>query len=236
VDAAGRALAAVGSQDSLLSRRIRARVALLSGKPADAEALFRQLLDQYPNSSGARLDLASAQAAQGHNADAVATLKTLVESDPNDPQAWLLLGRNAVLMGRKRKAVQDYLSRALASRASSKRRRESRCLGGDGRRLPALERLSPGARELYRHLKIQSTLGRRALRRPSEPHAGLPVHEEGWESEADLQWRGIYEKLMWLRSTPERGRSAEDRAGLRARSRAIGTPETARESAASACC
>jgi len=114
VAAAERALAEAGAGSTPLSYRVRARAALLSGKPSDAEKLYRELLQRYPNLAQARLDLAAAQSAQGHNADAVATLKELVVSDPNDPQAWLLLGRNAILMGDSARAAQDYLVRALA--------------------------------------------------------------------------------------------------------------------------
>jgi len=112
--AVARALAAVGSEESRLAFRVRARSALLEGKPEEAEKHFQQLLARYPFDAEPRLDLASAQAAQGHNSEAVATLKKAVELDPGDPRAWFQLGKNAILAGDSARAASDYLVRALA--------------------------------------------------------------------------------------------------------------------------
>jgi tetratricopeptide (TPR) repeat protein len=109
-----RALAAVGSSDSRLAYRVRARHALLQGRPEEAEKHFQQLLSRFPFDAEPRLDLAAAQAAQGHNSEAVATLKKAVEVDPGDPRAWFLLGKNAILAGDSARAASDYLVRALA--------------------------------------------------------------------------------------------------------------------------
>jgi tetratricopeptide (TPR) repeat protein/predicted Ser/Thr protein kinase len=112
--AAGRALAAAGKEESRAAYRARARLALLRGQPADAEKSYRELLRKFPNDTEQQLDLAVAQESQGHNAEAVATLKRIVAVDPNDPRAWLLLGRNTILMGDGSRAIRDYLVRALA--------------------------------------------------------------------------------------------------------------------------
>ena len=114
VGAAERALAASGKVGSRLALRARARLALLRGDPADAEKSYRELLRKFPNDTEPQLDLAVAQASRGHNAEAVATLKRVVAVDPNDPRAWLLLGRNTILMGDGSRAIRDYLVRALA--------------------------------------------------------------------------------------------------------------------------
>ena len=112
--AVARALAAVGSSESRLAYRVRARHALLQGRPEEAEKHFQQLLARFPFDAEPRLDLAAAQAAQGHNSEAVATLKKAVEIDPGDPRAWFLLGKNAILAGDSARAASDYLVRALA--------------------------------------------------------------------------------------------------------------------------
>ena len=114
VDAVNRALRAVGSSESRIAYRVRARAALLAGKPQDAEKHFQELLRRYPFDSEPRLDLAAAQAAQGHNSEAVATLRKAVELDPGDPRAWFQLGKNSILAGDPARAASDYLVRALA--------------------------------------------------------------------------------------------------------------------------
>jgi tetratricopeptide (TPR) repeat protein len=114
VGAAERALAVAGKVGSRVALRARARLALLRGDPADAEKSYRELLGKFPNDTEPQLDLAVAQASQGHNAEAVATLKRVVAVDPNDPRAWFLLGRNTILMGDGSRAIRDYLVRALA--------------------------------------------------------------------------------------------------------------------------
>jgi tetratricopeptide (TPR) repeat protein/TolB-like protein len=199
VEAADRALATVGSQENRLSRRVRARVALLAGKPSEAEKLFRELLEQYPNLSGARLDLATAQAAQGHHADAVATLKKLVEADPNDPQAWLQLGRNAVLMGDSAKAVQDYLVRALAlqSQFRNEKGKADVLVATAG----AYQRMSDYRRALENYAaawKIQSSLGDERGLATTLRNRALVYQLMGkiHEAEADLQSaRALFEKI-----------------------------------------
>jgi tetratricopeptide (TPR) repeat protein/TolB-like protein len=114
VAAVNRALQKVGSSETRLAYRIRARAALLAGKPQDAEKHFQELLTRYPFDEEPRLDLAAAQAAQGHNSAAVATLKKAVELDPRDPRAWFQLGKNSILAGDPARAASDYLVRALA--------------------------------------------------------------------------------------------------------------------------
>ncbi len=199
VETAERALAAAGPGESLLSRRIRARVALLSGNPAGAEKLFQQLLEQYPNSVEASLDLAGAQAAQGHHADAVATLKKLVETDPSDPQAWLQLGRNAILTGDSARAVQDYLVRALAlqTRFHNEKGKADVLVATAG----AYQRLSDYPRALENYAaasKIQSALrDERGLATTSRNRA-LVYQAMGKvrEAQTDLETaRALYEKI-----------------------------------------
>ena len=114
IAAAERAASAAGKGESRPAYRARARLALLRGDPAEAEKDYRQLLRKYPNDTEQKLDLAAAQAAQGHNAQAVATLKQVVALDPNDPRAWFLLGKNTILMGDSSRAIKDYLVRSLA--------------------------------------------------------------------------------------------------------------------------
>jgi eukaryotic-like serine/threonine-protein kinase len=113
--AARRASERLGTRgDSRLGRRVRARLAMLRGEPAQAETLYAALAKQYLNDVESFLDLASAQSAQGHLPAAVTTLERVTSLDQKDPRAWFLLGKHTILMGASRKAVDDYLARALA--------------------------------------------------------------------------------------------------------------------------
>jgi eukaryotic-like serine/threonine-protein kinase len=115
LDAARRASERLAAdRSSRLGRRVRARVAMLRGEPAQAETLYAELASQYPNDVEQLLDLASAQSAQGHLAAAITTLTRVTTLDPKDPRAWFFLGKHTILMGDSRKAIDEYLVRALA--------------------------------------------------------------------------------------------------------------------------
>jgi tetratricopeptide (TPR) repeat protein len=113
-EAAERASRVAGGSETRLGFRIRARQALLDGRPADAEKSYAELVRRYPNDTEALLDLASAQSRQGDVARAAATLERAAEVDRTDPRVWFLLGRNTILMGDAARAVKDHLVRALA--------------------------------------------------------------------------------------------------------------------------
>jgi len=109
-----RAARILGSATTRLAYRTRARLALLRGNPREAERHYRELVARYPSDTEPLLDMAAAQAAQGHHANAIATLRRVVEMDPKDPRGWLLIGRSATITGDGTRALQDYLLRALA--------------------------------------------------------------------------------------------------------------------------
>jgi tetratricopeptide (TPR) repeat protein/predicted Ser/Thr protein kinase len=112
--AAEQAARAVETNGSRTGFRVRARLALLRGEPGEAEKQYAELARRYPNDTESLLDLASAQTGRGDIARAVETLTKVTAIDQNDPRAWFLLGKNTILMGDSRKAVNDYLIRALA--------------------------------------------------------------------------------------------------------------------------
>ncbi len=112
--AAERAARAAKPAEVRLGYRIRARLALLRGAPAEAEGIYGELASRYPNDVETLLSLASAQASRGDLGAAVATLKTATAKDPGDPRAWFLLGKNTILIGDAPKALADHLVRALA--------------------------------------------------------------------------------------------------------------------------
>jgi tetratricopeptide (TPR) repeat protein len=112
--AAEQAAAALGSAETRLAWRVRARLALLRGDPADAENVYAELVQRYPNDTEALFDLGAAQSSRGAAGKAVATLERLTALDRGDARAWYLLGRNMIQAGDARKAVSDPLVRALA--------------------------------------------------------------------------------------------------------------------------
>jgi eukaryotic-like serine/threonine-protein kinase len=112
--AAEQANEALGSAQTRLAWRVRARRALLRGDPAEAEKLFAELVERYPNDTEALFDLAAAQSSQGAARKAVETLERLTAIDKGDTRAFYLLGRNMIQAGDARKAVSGPLVHALA--------------------------------------------------------------------------------------------------------------------------
>jgi tetratricopeptide (TPR) repeat protein len=112
--AAEKADEALGSAQTRLAWRVRARLALLRGDPAEAENVFAELARRYPNDTEALFDLAAAQSSQGAAKKAVETLGRLTALDKGDARAWYLLGRNMIQAGDARQAVSDPLVHALA--------------------------------------------------------------------------------------------------------------------------
>jgi len=112
--AAEKAAEAVSSGQTRVAWRVRARLALLRGDPAQAEKHYAELVRRYPNDTEALFDLATAQTSQGAAAKAVETLQRLTEMDKGDARAWYLLGRSMIVAGDARRAATDPLVRALA--------------------------------------------------------------------------------------------------------------------------
>jgi len=114
VSAGEKAAEALGSAETRLAWRVRARRALLHGDPTEAEKVYAELVRRYPNDTEALFDVATAQAGQGAVAKAVETLTRLTTLDKGDARAWYLLGRNMIQAGDARKAVTGPLVHALA--------------------------------------------------------------------------------------------------------------------------
>lgn len=96
-----------------LARRLQAEQALLEGDAAAAVAHWNALLTQTSEDTLAELQLARAQGAGGDLAAAIATLQRLTARDAQDARAWFELGKFSILQGDARRAVEDYLLRAL---------------------------------------------------------------------------------------------------------------------------
>jgi tetratricopeptide (TPR) repeat protein len=113
LDAIEQGQRAAGPAFPRLQRRFAAEHALEQGAVPDAVALWRAQLAQAPDDTLADLQLARAQGAGGDFAAAIERLTHLVARDGDDPRAWYELGKFSILQGEARRAVDDYLVRAL---------------------------------------------------------------------------------------------------------------------------
>jgi eukaryotic-like serine/threonine-protein kinase len=111
-DALERGLQASGG-NSRVHRKLVAAHALLEGDAPSAVAQWRALLAATPDDTEAELNLARAQGAGGDFNAAIVGLQKLTARDGNDPRAWFELGKFSILQGQARRAVDEYLVRAL---------------------------------------------------------------------------------------------------------------------------
>ena len=113
VEAARRAVGELPQRAGRLGYEARAQLAVLSGEPERAREILAELVERWPEDVEARVDLGEVLGEEGRLAEARAELDRVVERDPNHPRAWFLLGKYAILGGDYRRAVDDYLVRAL---------------------------------------------------------------------------------------------------------------------------
>lgn len=113
LEAAQRAAATLGAASGRIAFEARARKAMLVGDPEGAGRILQELVRQYPNDVEARIALAKAFADQGKMGPATTVLQEVVKADPNHPRAWFHLAKYTVMAGDPRRAVEDYLVRAL---------------------------------------------------------------------------------------------------------------------------
>ncbi|HXT20113.1 MAG TPA: tetratricopeptide repeat protein, partial [Thermoanaerobaculia bacterium] len=116
-DDAGTALERAGENlqgaSQRLATEVQARRALLEGDPAEAERLLAGLVARYPGDVELLVALATARGEGGKLDEAKAALVRATALDPKHPRAWYLLGKFAIQSGEARKALDDYLVRAL---------------------------------------------------------------------------------------------------------------------------
>jgi eukaryotic-like serine/threonine-protein kinase len=113
VEAARRAVAELPRPAGRLGYEARAQLAALSGESERAREILAALVARWPEDVEARVDLGEALGDEGRLAEARAELERAVERDPHHPRAWFLLGKLAILGGDYRRAIDDYLVRAL---------------------------------------------------------------------------------------------------------------------------
>lgn len=104
---------AANTAPARLQRVFAAEHALHDGDVPGAIAQWRAQLAQTPDDTLTDLQLARAQGSGGDFGAAIARLTLLTARDSDDPRAWFELGKFSILQGEARRAVDDYLVRAL---------------------------------------------------------------------------------------------------------------------------
>lgn len=115
LEAADHAVLSLGGNESRLSYLARARQAMLRGQPEAAEGILRELVKRFPGDLEAAVGHAEALARGGQLGEAIQVLERVTVVAPNHPKAWFLLGKFAILSGDSRKAVDEYLVRAMVA-------------------------------------------------------------------------------------------------------------------------
>jgi len=77
-------------------------------RPREFEGFLRELLEERPEDSGARLALARTLAARGDTDDAVTELRRILGREPNDVEARSTLGRLLLSEHRDPDATREY--------------------------------------------------------------------------------------------------------------------------------
>jgi tetratricopeptide (TPR) repeat protein/TolB-like protein len=112
-EAADRAVAALGGSDSRLASLAKARQASLRGEPEQAQQLLSRVVERFPEDLDTAVALADAYGQAGQLSQAGQVLERVVATAPHHPRAWYLLGKYSILAGESRKAVDEYLVRAM---------------------------------------------------------------------------------------------------------------------------
>ena len=113
LEAIDRAVKALGGGEGRLASLALARKAGLEGDPERAGQLLSKLAENFPDDLETAVALADAYAQSGRLNDAQHVMQRVVAKSPNHPRGWFLLGKYAILGGDSRKAVDEYLARAL---------------------------------------------------------------------------------------------------------------------------
>jgi tetratricopeptide (TPR) repeat protein len=103
----------VDSTESAHAMRLEALRASIEGDPDRAATVLGWLAARRPGDTQVALLLAEAQAEAGRFQEAAERLQVIAEMDADDPRVWFLLGKVSILRGEARRAVDEYLVRAL---------------------------------------------------------------------------------------------------------------------------
>lgn len=201
------------------------RVLAQSLEHAEARArLLEQARTAYPHDAGLIQDTALAYVDGGHGERALQLLEALVEDDNQDARAWFLLGRIAIQQGQARRAVDDYLLRALVlwTRAGDSRA-EAEARNALGVGYERLGQLDAAVEQYTRAADMRARIGDGRGQATSLRNLAIvqAIRGERAAAEASLeQARGVLETLGDRASIADlhndRGVVAEERGDFRA--------------------
>ena len=136
--------------------------ALLEGDPPTAAAAWRAMLAATPDDTWAELNRARALGAGGDFKAAVASLQKLTTRDAQDPRAWFELGKFSILSGASRRAVDDYLVRALVLyKRSGNRFGEAEAINALGIGYNRLGQTADAIEQYRKAVELRRTVGNR---------------------------------------------------------------------------
>ena len=214
-------------------RRTRKDAAGLAGALALAQAtdepearakLLERLLGAHARDAGLVLETAQAEADNGRGERALQLLEALVAADGEDARAWFLLGRVAIQQGQARRAVDEYLLRALVlwTRAGDARA-EAEARNALGVGYERLGQLDAASEQYQRAADMRATLGDTRGQATSLRNLAIvqAVRGDRAAAEASLERaRGVLEALGDRASIADlhndRGVVAEERGDFRA--------------------
>ena len=194
-----RGQASAGAAPSVLVQRLKADRAMLDGDAPAAAALWRTRLQTSPDDTFAELQWARALGGGGDFKAATERLQRLTARDPNDPRAWFELGKFSILQGDARRAVDDYLLRALVLyKRSSNRFGEGETVNAMGIGYARLGQHADAEEQYRKAVELRRSVGNRRGLATSLRNLGSALSQRGEFAEAATylqQARALHEAL-----------------------------------------
>ncbi|KGM55982.1 serine/threonine protein kinase [Lysobacter daejeonensis GH1-9] len=198
-DAIERGQASMGNAPAAMMQRLKADRAMLDGDAPAAAAVWRARLQSTPDDTFAELQWARALGGGGDFKAATERLQRLTARDPNDPRAWFELGKFSILHGDARRAVEDYLVRALVLyKRSGNRYGEGETVNAMGIGYARLGQHADAEEQYRKAVELRRSVGNRRGLATSLRNLGSALSQRGEFAEATTflqQARSLHESL-----------------------------------------
>jgi tetratricopeptide (TPR) repeat protein len=198
-EAIERGQAALDGAPPATVQRLKADRAMLDGDAPAAAALWRARVQASPDDTFAELQWARALGGGGDFKAATERLQQLTARDPNDPRAWFELGKFSILQGDARRAVEDYLVRALVLyKRSGNRFGEGETVNAMGIGYARLGQHADAEEQYRKAVELRRSVGNRRGLATSLRNLGSALSQRGEFAEAATylqQARTLHEAL-----------------------------------------